>query len=188
MNPNFSKILLLLFLITIVFANCKKGDTGPAGATGPDGATGPQGPKGDSGVANVIYSQWLDVSFLPDTVQNGSSIDTLGYYADVPALKLDIDIVSKGEMKIYINLGSTTDPFVAPLPYFDVYSGISLSPTFSLQNISIYSNVDASTVTQNNVKYLQYRYVLIPGSVGGIVKHTDWNDYNQVKSTLGLTN
>lgn len=191
MKGNFFKILPLLFLVAIVFANCKKGDTGPAGATGVNGAngsTGPQGPKGDTGTANVIYSQWLDVDFLPDTLHNGNVIDTIGFYANVAAPKLDSLMISKGEMKVYINLGSLADPFVAPLPYFDVYSGISLSPTFSIQNIFIYSNADASTVTQNNVKYLQYRYVLIPGGVGGVAAHTDWNDYNQVKATLGLTN
>ena len=191
MKRNFSKILLLLFLITIVFANCKKGDTGPAGPagpTGPNGGAGAQGPKGDTGTANVIYSQWLDVPFLPDTVHNGTTIDTLGFFANVTAPKLDSLMISKGEIKVYINLGSLANPFVAPLPYFDVYSGVSISPTFSVQRIFMYADADASTVTQNNVKFLQYRYILIPGSVGGVMKQTDWNDYNQVKVALGLTN
>ncbi len=191
MKRNFSKILLLLFLITIVFANCKKGDTGPAGPagpTGPNGGAGAPGPKGDTGTANVIYSQWLDVPFLPDTVHNGTIIDTLGFFANVTAAKLDSLMISKGEIKVYVNLGSLANPFVAPLPYFDVYSGVSISPTFSVQRIFMYADADASTVTQNNVKFLQYRYILIPGSVGGVMKQTNWNDYNQVKTALGLTN
>ncbi len=191
MKRNFSKILLLLFLITIVFANCKKGDTGPAGpagAAGPTGGAGAQGPKGDTGTANVIYSQWLDVPFLPDTVHNGTAIDTLGFFATVTAPKLDSLMLSKGEIKVYINLGSLANPFVAPLPYFDVYSGVSISPTFSVKIIRMYADADASTVTQNNVKFLQYRYILIPGSVGGVMKQTNWNDYNQVKAALGLSN
>lgn len=193
MKRNFTKILGLLFLVTILFANCKKGDTGPAGPAGPNGAngangaTGPQGPKGDTGVANVIYSQWLDVTFSPDTMHNGTAIDTIGFFANIPAPKLDSIIITTGEMKVFINLGSASDPFVAPLPYFDVYSFVSITPTFSIQNIQLYSDADASTVTQNNVKFLQYRYVLIPGGVGGIRKNTDWNDYNQVKTTLGLS-
>ncbi len=193
MNRNLSKILMLLFLITIVFANCKKGDKGDpgaAGATGANGATGPtgpQGPKGDSGTANVIYSQWLDVAFLPDTVHNGTVIDTLGFYTDIVAPKLDSAIVAGGEMKVYMNLGSAGNPFVVPLPYLDIYTGISLAPTFSVQDIFIYSNADASTVTQNGMKFLQFRYILIPGGTNGIPKQTDWSNYNQVKSTFGIS-
>ncbi len=184
---------MLLFLITIVFANCEKGDkgdpgaAGATGATGGNGATGPQGPKGDSGTANVIYSPWLDVAFLPDTLHNGSVIDTLGFYTDIVAPKLDSSIVAGGEMKVYMNLGSASNPFVVPLPYLDIYSGISLSPTFSVQDIFIYSNADASTVTQNGMKYLQFRYILIPGGVNGIPKQTDWSNYNQVKTSLGIS-
>ncbi|MDQ6845768.1 MAG: collagen-like protein, partial [Bacteroidota bacterium] len=121
---------MLLFLITIVFANCKKGDTGPAGPAGANGAngatgpTGPQGPKGDTGTANVIYSPWLDVAFLADTVHNGTIIDTLGYYAHIAAAKLDTNILARGEMKVYLNLGSAATPHVVPLPYFDIYTNV----------------------------------------------------------------
>ncbi len=52
--------LIVLFTL-VIFASCQKeGDEGPAGPAGPAGS---QGPKGDTGVANVIYSEWLDVEF-----------------------------------------------------------------------------------------------------------------------------
>ena len=184
---------ILLLAITMIVTSCsKEGATGPAGSTGPQGPAGPAGSAGAAGTANVIYSQWLDVAFLPDTIHNGTAIDTIGFFADIAATKLDSSIVAGGEIKVYLNLGSAVDPFVAPLPYFDVYSGISVTPTFSVQDISLYSNVDASSVTQGGVKYLQYRYILIPGgttalptSVNG-KKGINWNDYNQVKAYLGL--
>lgn len=191
MNRHFSRVLILLFCVTILFANCKKGDTGPAGAAGAAGSAGPagpQGPKGDTGVANVVYSDWLDVAFLPDTLHNGSVIDTIGFYTDINAPKLDSLMISQGEIKVYLNLGSLANPFVVPLPYLDIYSGVSISPTFSVQDIFLYSNADASTVTQAGSTYLQYRYVLIPGGVHGTMKQTDWNDYNKVKTALGLSN
>ena len=188
---------ILLLAIAVIISSCSK--TGPAGPAGATGATGPQGPGGSNGpagpagTANVIYSQWLTVPFLPDTVHNGAAIDTLGFYTDITATKLDSTILATGEIKVYLNLGSASNPFVVPLPYIDVYSGVSITPTFSVQDIFLYSNADASTVTQGGVTYLQYRYILIPGGttampvgVNGIKKTINWNDYNEVKAYLGL--
>jgi hypothetical protein len=174
-----------LLLIALVFTQCKKGDVGPAGATGP---AGPQGPKGDTGTANVIYSAWLDVAFTADTVHNGSVIDTIGYFANITANKLTSAILSGGEMKVYLNLGTAANPDVVPLPFFDVYSGISVTPDFLPQRIFLYSNADASTVPQSGQKFLQYRYILIPGSVpsGRLLKPVDLNKYNEVKAFYGL--
>src|SRR3954447_10162549 len=119
--------LPILFLaITLLSTHCKKGDTGPAGPAGPQGpqgeqgqmgGTGPQGPKGDTGTANVIYSEWLDVTYAPDTLHNGTAIDTLGFFADITATKLDSLILANGEIKVYLNLGSAANANVVPLPY-----------------------------------------------------------------------
>ena len=187
---------ILLVAITVIIASCSKGPAGAAGATGPQGpagSTGGTGATGATGTANVIYSQWLDEAFLPDTIHNGSVIDTLGFYVNIAATKLDSIMISTGEIKVYINLGSLANPFVAPLPYWDPYSGISIVPTFSVQNIFLYADIDASTATQNGVKQFQYRYILIPGgttalptSINGQKKSINWNDYNEVKAYLGL--
>jgi hypothetical protein len=188
---------ILLLAITVIIASCSKtGPTGPAGTTGATGAQGPaggSGPAGPAGTANVIYSEWLSVAFLPDTIHNGATIDTLGFYTDITANKLDSTILANGEIKVYLNLGSTANAFVVPLPYIDVYSGVSITPTFSVQDIFLYSNADASTVIQGGVTYLQYRYILIPGGttampvgVNGTKKSINWNDYNEVKAYLGL--
>jgi hypothetical protein len=193
-NLNFSAVLIA---ITLLFAYCKKGDTGPAGPAGPqgpqgeqgaNGANGAQGPKGDTGTANVIYSSWLDVTFTADTVHNGTVIDTIGFYANIEAAKLDSAILAQGEIKVYLNVGTSSDPFVYPLPYFDVYSGISVSPAFLINDIYLYADANASTVTQNGEKYLQYRYILIPGGTPGdlVVHQPDWNNYQEVKAYLGL--
>lgn len=190
MNSNLSKFFMLLLCVVIAFTSCKKGDTGPQGdpgTTGAQGPAGPQGPQGETGTANVIYSAWLDVTYDADTIKTGSVIDTLGYFAEIDAPKLDSGILAKGEMKVYINLGTAANPAVAPLPYFDIYTGISISPTFLLNSIFLYADINASTVTQGGNTFLQYRYILIPGGTAGQYKETDWNDYNQVKKVLGLT-
>jgi hypothetical protein len=190
MKRNYVQLLVILFATTLFLANCgKKGDPGaqgPAGQNGAPGPAGPQGPKGDAGTANVIYSDWLDVAFLPDTVHNGNTIDTIGFYSNITVSKLDIDMLSKGEMKVYVNLNSATDPAISALPYFDVYTNISISPTFLLQTINLYSNIDPSSVTENGTKYLQYRYILIPGGTKATRKMVDLNNYNEVKKFYGL--
>lgn len=177
-------LFTFLFVFTCLFSNCKKGDAGPAGDRGP---TGPQGPKGDTGTANVIYSAWLDVVFLPDTILTGTVVDTIGYYADVTAAKLTSAILSSGEMKIYMNSGTAATPDVFALPYFDTYTGIHVTPEFMLQRIHLYSNVNVSTTTISGSKRLQYRYILIPGSVNGRMAHSiDWKDYNKVRDYLQI--
>ena len=189
MKRNYLRLLVILFATTLFLANCKKGDPGEPGAAGQNGAqgpAGPQGPKGDAGTANVIYSDWLDVAFLPDTVHNGNAIDTVGFYSDITVSKLDIDMLSKGEMKVYINTNSADDPTISALPYFDVYTNISITPTFFLQTIELYSNLDPSTITDNGIKYFQYRYILIPGSTKATRKMVDLNNYNEVKKFYGL--
>ncbi|MEP6595936.1 MAG: hypothetical protein ABJA71_08305 [Ginsengibacter sp.] len=188
--------LFLSFLVLTVFFSCKKGDTGPAGpagangaagAAGAQGAQGPQGPKGDTGVANVIYSAWLDVAYDADTVHNGAAIDTLGYFANITAAKLDSAIVAGGEMKVYLNLNTAANPTVVPLPYFNIYTNASIQPYFVVGAISLYADFDASTFTQNGLKGFQYRYILIPGRIAGRgTQLVDWNDYNKVKAYFNI--
>ena len=182
--------LASLVLITFIFTQCQKGDVGPAGPagpTGPAGATGSTGPKGDTGTANVIYSAWLDVTYSPETDTNG---DTLDFVAHITANKLTQAILDRGEMKVYMNWGTQATPDVAPLPILDpFFTGVIINPEFLLQKIDLYSNFNASTFTDAGLKYLQYRYILIPGSVAGRLSKpaVDWNNYNEVKAYLGLT-
>jgi hypothetical protein len=187
----FLAVFTSLLAVTLIFTQCKKGDAGPAGPAGAAGAAGPAGPagpKGDTGTANVIYSAWLDVTYVVDTVHNGAVIDTIGYHADITANKLTSNIIDKGEIKVYMNWGTTASPDVAPLPILDVFfTGLIINPEFLVQKITLFANLDASTTTQGGQKYLQYRYILIPGGTGArLSKPIDWNDYNKVKAFLGL--
>ena len=186
-------LLASLVAITFIFTQCQKGDVGSAGAACPAGHAGPAGstgPKGDTGTANVIYSPWLDVTYAADTVHIGSVIDTVDWIAHITANKLTQAIIDKGEMKVYMNWGTQTTPDVAPLPILDVFfTGVVINPEFLVQKIDLYSNFNASTVTSSGQKYLQYRYILIPGAVAGRLSKpaVDWNNYNEVKAYLGLT-
>lgn len=180
---------LLLIAVALFMTSCSKdGSTGPKGDTGATGPAGATGPKGDAGTANVIYSGWLDVAFKPDTIHtSGGGIDTVGFYADIAIPKLDVTLLSSGEMKVYVNLESASDPAVSPLPYYSVYSNLNIRATFYKGGVYLYSNGDVSTVTDNGVKYTQYRYVLIPGGTSARKATTvDMSDYKAVKAWLGL--
>jgi hypothetical protein len=186
MNSLFTCVVFITILSVII--SCSK--EGPAGPAGPAGSTGPQvgaGPKGDTGVANVIYSDWLDVTYKPDTVHNGTVIDTVGFYVDINAPKLSNAILTNGEIKVYLNLRTAAQPQIVPLPYFDPYGGLSINPLFFLQTIELYSNGNVSTFTSAGSKYQQCRYILIPGGVHGSIAPVDWNNYEAVKKYLGLS-
>jgi len=187
-------LLASLVLITFIFTQCQKGDVGPAGPagpTGPAGASGSTGPKGDTGTANVIYSPWLDVTYQGlDTVHNNDgTIDTVLWGASITANKLTQAILDKGEIKVYFNWGTQANPDIAPLPILDpFFTGVIINPEFLVQKIDLYSNFNASTITNAGQKYLQYRYILIPGSVAGrLAQPVDWNNYSKVQAYLGLT-
>lgn len=184
------KFLALVVAAAIFVVSCQKGDAGPAGPAGPagaNGATGPAGPAGPTGTANVIYSDWLDVTFDQNT--GGATIN-------VP--KLDATMLSTGEIKVYLNTGTAADPAILPLP-LSITVGkdannnpyvLGVQPIFALNEITLVltGNVDASTgLDDNNVKNYQYRYVLIPGGTKANSK-VDWNNYSAVKSYLGLQN
>ena len=187
-NPFFTFFCVAAFVIAV--ASCSKdgsaGATGPAGPAGPAGGAGAAGPKGDTGVANVIYSAWLDAAYLPDTIHNGALIDTIGFYLDATGItKLTTTILNTGEMKVYINRNTPTTPIIWSLPYWDPYTSLSAVPTFGLNEIFIYADANLSTYTDTDGKHFQWRYVLIPGGKNAR-SAIDWNNYAEVKKYLNL--
>lgn len=203
MKFNFSTSLYLLLALPLFFSSCSKtGPTGPAGAQGPAGPTGAAGAagtagatgaQGNTGTANVIYSNWLDVAFQADTATNPTTgvLDTLGYSAGIPAPQLVDSILNKGEVKVYLNLYNSDTATIVALPFTTSLRGILINPYFSNGLISLGANADASTYLdpRDGKKYLQYRYVLIPGgtAAGRNPKGTiNWNNYAEVKKYLGL--
>lgn len=174
MRNKLSLAALSAVFALFVFSSCQKeGDTGPQGEPGPAGPQGPQGPEGpqgDTGVANVIYSEWLDVTFemITDTADNGD-VDTLAFVAGIEAPKLDQSILESGEIKVYVNAGTPSEPAVFPLPLFDAFelTGIfNMNAYFTDGAINLYSTNDGSTFeTDEGEPAFQYRYVLIPGGV-----------------------
>jgi hypothetical protein len=183
----FLTVCVVMASLTIV--SCKKGDTGPAGATGPAGsagAAGATGAAGPAGTANVIYSAWLNSSFSGDTIHIGSAIDT-AYFFDDSIPKLTSAIVANGEVKCYINFGTSANPVVSSLPYVNELNDINekITPYFTTNIIELDANNDESTFTAGDGVHNQWRYILIPG--GSPARSAiNWNDYAAVKKYLNL--
>jgi hypothetical protein len=160
---------------------------------GKDGATGPAGPVGPAGDTStssgtVIYSDWLDVPYKPDTIHNANgSIDTVGFYAIIDAPKLTKALLSTADVKVYINTSNTSDPLIYSLPY-NAQSGIYIDVAAYTQKIQLYSNADVGTALANDgTKYQQYRYMIVPGNTGAkSATPVNWSDYAKVKAYLGL--
>ncbi|SJZ73800.1 hypothetical protein SAMN04488128_1011409 [Chitinophaga eiseniae] len=187
----------LLLIATAVFftTSCSKdGDPGPAGQQGQKGDKGDKGdpgtggPQGEPGTANVIYSDWLDIVYKPDTVHTaGGTIDTIGYFAFADAPKLTTDILNKGEVKVYLNFTTAADPTITSLPYTEL-SGVFIRYVAYKETLEFYASINAGTYQDNTgAKRLQYRYILIPGGTTARKSTTiDWKDYQAVKTYLGL--
>ncbi|MCD9018421.1 hypothetical protein [Parachryseolinea silvisoli] len=144
---------------------------------GDKGDTGQPGPAGEDG-AGVIYSPWLNVEFDYD---DGSYLSHL----EVP--ELTNEILSKGDIRVYVNLSSATEPAVFPLPFLEDDNELYYIRYAALLNgITLQANFDASTSSGDDPN-LQYRYVLIPGSEAARkAKDIDWNNYAAVKAYLKL--
>jgi hypothetical protein len=179
---SFSTPLALLTGLFFVMFMISCGKDGKDGAVGP---VGPAGPKGDSG--SVIYSAWLDVSYLPDTIHtSGGGVDTTGYYATIDAPKLTLALLNTADVKVFINTNDASDPLIYPLPYNGI-SGVNIEVSAYVQKIQLYSNADLSTTTTNGKKYQQYRYMIIPGNASARNSaQVNWSDYASVKAYLGL--
>lgn len=156
-------LLAALFLL----GSCKKGDVGATGATG---ATGDSGATGATGTANVLYSAWQDVTFTAAT-SSGSTY----YYVDITADSLTTAIATNGDVRVYINIGTSDDPAIVSFESLGIV--IAGTGIIELQSSSDYSGYPV-------------RYVLIPGgvSVNAKTASIDWSNYKEVQKYLGITN
>lgn len=192
MKRNSLRLLMSMAVAFAVFmVSCsKEGPTGPQGEQGPAGPAGPQGPagapgeQGAPGQNSILYSQWLDVTF--------DGTDSTGYFAEIAAPGLVDSILTRGEIKTYVNIGTADSAFIVPLPHFDpgllIPGGFILNPYYSLQSILLFSTVDMSSFDDGSGNMiLQYRYILVPaGTATGRTQTVDWNNYSEVKKYLQL--
>ena len=173
-----------IVLLSLIFLSACKGDTGPAGPAGPTGpagtpgATGATGPAGTPGTpAQVIYSAWVTSPFAQrDTTIDGTCLRI----RHINAPSLTATILSQGTMITYFRVGSI-GPY--QLPYVSDAGGATnqIHCISNLQKIFVYRHTyntcrfssavpesyPGQPVLINLPQSLEYRYVLIPGLIGG---------------------
>ena len=158
--------LLFISLLVTVWS-CKPGDVGPKGDTGATGATGAAGPigaTGATGTANIIYSDWANVTFT------GSGTSWIG---KITAPKITQEILDKGMVKAYFKFGSST------------YEGNYVNAPI---NASMYYFIDLGAINIRanfNASY-PWRYIIVPGGVGARKAAVDYSDYEAVKKYYNL--
>ena len=122
----------------------------------------------------------FDASVDPDT-------EDTTWFASIRAEALTPEILNQGDIKVYINFNTAADPVVFPLPYFD--GGLIINPVFYTDTIALVSTADASTQTDGGGTFLQYRYVVIPGSVlAAKPESVNLDNYLEMKKYLKLEN
>jgi hypothetical protein len=168
----------IVMVMFILLDACKgeKGDVGPAGVAGANGAngatgaagaiggTGATGATGATGTANVIYSDWANVTFT------GSGTSWAG---KITAPKITQDILDKGLVKAYFKFGNATyegnyvnTPSGASMYYFTTLGLVNIQATFAAN--------------------YPWRYIIVPGGVGARRAAVDYSDYEAVKKFYNI--
>ncbi|AYN67591.1 collagen-like protein [Euzebyella marina] len=149
--------ILLHFVLGSVLISCEKeGPEGPVGPEGPQGEQGVAGPQGEQGLqgesgedgnANVISSDWFDVSW-------STNPGTFGYH-DQTATDITAQDLEDSVILVYFE----NSTYVYPLP---MTWSATLTVNFAFQEgrIRIYYRTDTSSSAPEG----RARYIIIPSS------------------------
>lgn len=184
-----ASIAATLLASSLLLTNCQptngeKGDPGPQGEQGIQGPKGDPGPQGAVGTANVIYSNWIDMSNPSKWRRNNPSYweATL-----VSTTSISQSIINSGVVLVYMKSSISPrvmlTPFTALGNYFTIYSNVFVG------SISLWQQFPASNspVNLDLQGWNSYRYVIIPGSVpGGRKISIDYSNYEEVKKAFNL--
>jgi hypothetical protein len=211
-NQTLGNIILLL-IIGMVFINCE-GPMGPEGPVGPEGPQGPQGEQGVQGIpgadgnANVIVKT---ITLEQSDYENGNiaylvgSNNSLSRNAKVALVEdsdIILDIVENGLVLAYwkapLSLGATPSQWRSLpekfLAFGSVYF-INYVSGYQEGEIRFYHyyerNQDGTmpNIHDSPVPTLDYKYVIISGSVASILKRSniDLNDISKVGDFLNIS-
>ncbi len=184
-NLNLAKMALYLFLglsITLVSCSGEDGTDGVDGIDGVDGEIGPQGPAGQDGNANVVVSDWMEISWTG--IGNGHAEMEI----DIP----DNEIANGGVALVYLRIGNEESSTSYPLPYFkdDDHMRFELDKNGDdyIIRMHMYTPLqEGITEIENNPDY-SIRYVLVPATMAeetGIADKMPEN-FGEAATLLGL--
>lgn len=168
-------------------ATGQKGDTGSAGAngqkgdTGATGATGATGPAGSGGsTTNVIYSDW----FTP-AVADWQKVTEKNYTFGINEAKATQDIIDKGVVLAYSRQTAVGPAYLLPL-MLETNSGLTnYNVSVAVGKINI-TFVELLDIQGKPATGLQFRYVIIPGSIKTRA-NIDYSNFNEVAKAFGIS-
>jgi hypothetical protein len=139
---NLKLLVLLCSMGALAILGCSKGNTGPAG------------PPGPAGPDSVIHSAWIQLNMSP--VVSGS--DTF-YYQAIIAPAITQRILDSGIILTYLNVPDVNNN--ANL----VNAAVYLQEYYAVDTIFLYSFPGGGSTSGINFSGLEYRYVVVPGTV-----------------------
>lgn len=188
MKKLLTGITAILFSTMILTSCTKEGPAGPAGATGPvgpTGATGPAGPTGQTGNANVRSNT---ITLLPNNWSwNNASNNS---YSDITWSAITSDVFNYGFVYAFIKSTNNGQDIWIPLPKIE-----PLTPTvwnkYDIAYISLgglriryaWSDNRNSPPTTTNT----FKLVAVSGTAKAANPNVNWQDWNQVKEALHIT-
>ena len=171
--------LIIIAVLLIASMSCEK--EGPMGPEGPQGEQGPPGEQGDPGTANVIFSDWITIE--PD---DWNILNNIAGYSIV-APKLTAAIMNSGLITVYMTNTGGEAFAIYQLPFItNVPSNYYEYRPFEGSIRIVVGKPDGTAPFLPTA--LDFRYVLIPGSVNAnaVLKDIDLNDYGAVAHALGM--
>jgi hypothetical protein len=181
----FLPIGMMSFLLFFAACTGEKGAVGPQGSAGAVGAAGDKGNAGAAGEFTKVLSGNVTIK-AANWITRTLDITDDAHYFIIQEKQITKDILEKGIIMVYFT-SSTGVTF--PMPY--VFGAAKLLPFAYLQNgegrirIDLYPNVPLTKLPKPTIDYT-FRWVIATGSTGGRLPHINWDDYNDVKTKLGL--
>jgi hypothetical protein len=164
MKTSFIKIVAACLVTATLFTNCKKGDTGPAGA------------DGTNGNANVKSQTSTHLNW---TFNNA----TLAFETNISVPAITQDIVDRGAVLVYVQDGGTSSqmPFASQINLTDV---VFFDFVYSVGNVKVMisnSDLDNSIVPQSTL-----RFKIVAMSASARAAHPNLNEYKDIQSVYHL--
>ncbi|WP_435622579.1 collagen-like triple helix repeat-containing protein [Flagellimonas sp.] len=175
---NFKKFAILgfsTFIMLFLACSSEDGETGPQG---PQGEQGIQGEPGANGNANIIASEWLNITFSPIL---GNTIS-----ATLIDNRITTELIENSVFLLYGRSNATTPQSLISIPLTEPNLGVSLYYVLdaSRNQIEILGVYFAGATPIPNI-IDQVRFVIIPANMGStslenldyedIISQLEWN-------------
>lgn len=180
----FLQIGLISGLLFMLACTGEKGAIGPQGAAGANGATGNKGDAGAKGEFTKVLTGAITIKGASWVAQTIDVADD-GFYVIIPEKQITKAILEKGTVMVYYTFSGVT----TPMPY--LFGAGKFLHLAYLENGEGRIRIDLipanylSKLLKPTADY-SFRWVIATGSTAGRMSNINWNDYNDVKTKLGL--